>query len=284
MTSDCYAILGVTPTAEDVVIGAAYRALMRHYHPDTNPDPHAQERAQEVAAAYSMLRDPEKRADYDAQRAAGGEWWPVLGPDDEKPPPMRTAGIATTLLAAGLVGVVWLWPQADLPAGRANADGPARTAHEKKATPPARLRAQPAAIAAVADPPVAPPASPPRVEIAADPAPQSAAALPPTAAKAAAPSPVRHVQPSVARLAKPAKPDSTQKDERVATLDRMSTGFFRQSMANASDDKKQLLLAARDRSEAQRKACKSDSCVADSYVRQIRETGAIMEKPTEPAK
>ena len=31
---DYYAILGVTPQAEDVVIKAAYRALAQRYHPD----------------------------------------------------------------------------------------------------------------------------------------------------------------------------------------------------------------------------------------------------------
>ena len=85
MTSDCYAILGVTPTAEDVVIGAAYRALMRHYHPDTNSDPKAQARAQEISAAYAILRDPAKRAEYDSNRGAGGILWPVE--DQPEPPP-----------------------------------------------------------------------------------------------------------------------------------------------------------------------------------------------------
>ena len=51
VNSDYYSILGVSPAAEDVVIRAAYRALMRHYHPDTNPDPEAQERAREITAA-----------------------------------------------------------------------------------------------------------------------------------------------------------------------------------------------------------------------------------------
>jgi hypothetical protein len=178
VTSDCYAILGVTPTAEDVVIGAAYRALMRHYHPDTNSDPHAQERAQEVAAAYSMLRDPEKRAEYDAQRAAGEDWWPVVEPNEEGPPPMRATGIATTLLAAAVVGTVWLWPRSDLPAGKADAVGPARQAHEQEVAPPVKPVAQPAAIAALADPPVAPPISPPSVDLDADPQPAVAATEP----------------------------------------------------------------------------------------------------------
>jgi len=64
----------------------------------------------------------------------------------------------------------------------------------------------------------------------------------------------------------------------------MSTSFFSQSMVHADDAKKELLVAARDRSEANRKACRSDRCVADAYVRQIRETSAIMEGRAETPK
>jgi hypothetical protein len=64
----------------------------------------------------------------------------------------------------------------------------------------------------------------------------------------------------------------------------MASGFFSQSVARASDAKKKALIGARDRAAAQRKGCRSDSCVADAYVRQIRETSAIMEGRTGPPK
>ncbi len=64
----------------------------------------------------------------------------------------------------------------------------------------------------------------------------------------------------------------------------MAAGFFIQSMDHASDAKKALLLATRDRSAAKRKICRSDACLADAYVRQIRETSAIMEGRTDPPK
>jgi curved DNA-binding protein CbpA len=64
--SSHYETLNVTRDAEDVVIESAYRALMKRYHPDkTNGDPVAAERAKEINAAYSTLRDPESRARYD---------------------------------------------------------------------------------------------------------------------------------------------------------------------------------------------------------------------------
>ena len=64
----------------------------------------------------------------------------------------------------------------------------------------------------------------------------------------------------------------------------MSSGFFTQSMRTATGAKKDLLVAARDRAAAQRKACQSEACVADSYVRQIRETSAIVEARKGPPK
>jgi hypothetical protein len=286
VTSDCYAILGVTPTAEDVVIGAAYRALMRHYHPDTNPDPSAQARAQEIVAAYSVLRDPERRAEYDAQRAEGGGWWPIPDAAEEAPPPMRRVGIATTLVAAALVGAVWLWPPIDEPVGNSNAVTPARqsaaTDDLPPVKPPEQLQSEGERLAALAAPAVMPATRVVDDSIAAE-IPEAAVEPPPPAMTRTKPAPAPRrpllAVPQAAKAAPP-RPRPAQSD-RVATLDRMSAGFFSQSMANATDGKKQLLLAARDRSEAQRKACKSDSCVADALVRQIRETGLIMEQPTD---
>ncbi len=53
------------------MIQAAYRALMRRYHPDADPSVEAAERAQAVNAAYAVLGDPDKRARYDRFGHAG---------------------------------------------------------------------------------------------------------------------------------------------------------------------------------------------------------------------
>ena len=285
MTSDCYAILGVTPAAEDVVIGAAYRALMRHYHPDTNSDPRAQARAQEISAAYAILRDPAKRAEYDSSRGAGGILWPVEE-QAEPPPPMRTAGIATALLAVVLVGAVWAWPRpADPP--RADLAAVERRAAPKRAppvAPPVRPQLQPQAPdASLNSPlPVAEPMAPiaDSEPVAAPPKPiRMARAEPVRTVATLAPRPVPRPPPPVAAkpVAEAADPKPAADGDRVATLNRMSDSFLSQSIVHATDAKKQLLLAARDRLAAQRKACRSDSCVADALVRQIRETSAIVE-------
>jgi uncharacterized protein YlxW (UPF0749 family) len=70
---DYYVILGVVPTAEDVVIRAAYKALVQRYHPDrcSGDQTEANAKMAEINEAYGLLSDPVKRKQYDADR--GGE-------------------------------------------------------------------------------------------------------------------------------------------------------------------------------------------------------------------
>jgi len=63
--ADYYELLEVSPDATSEDIKRAYRRLARKLHPDTNPDPTASERFKEIAHAYEVLSDPEKRRRYD---------------------------------------------------------------------------------------------------------------------------------------------------------------------------------------------------------------------------
>jgi curved DNA-binding protein CbpA len=65
---DPYLVLGVSPTATQAEITHAYRDRLRAHHPDTRhaPSPqNADEYLRQVLAAYALLRDPARRADYD---------------------------------------------------------------------------------------------------------------------------------------------------------------------------------------------------------------------------
>lgn len=67
---DYYAILGVMPDAEDIVIRAAYRALAQRYHPDRAGGGNAQDNAYmaELNEAYAVLSDAAIRRRYDQSR------------------------------------------------------------------------------------------------------------------------------------------------------------------------------------------------------------------------
>jgi molecular chaperone DnaJ len=85
LEKDLYAVLGVANNADGKAITRAYRKLARELHPDTHPDDlEAAERFKEVTAAYDVLGDATKRAEYDEFRRAvngassarhHGGWW-----------------------------------------------------------------------------------------------------------------------------------------------------------------------------------------------------------------
>ncbi|HEY2765409.1 MAG TPA: molecular chaperone DnaJ [Pseudonocardiaceae bacterium] len=61
MARDYYGILGVPRDATVEQIKRAYRKLARESHPDVNREDGAQQRFQDVTAAYDVLTDPKKR-------------------------------------------------------------------------------------------------------------------------------------------------------------------------------------------------------------------------------
>jgi curved DNA-binding protein len=79
---DFFQILGVARDASAEDIKKAYRRLARKYHPDVSKEANAEERFKEVAEAYEVLRDAEKRAAYDqlgSNWQAGQEFRPPPG-------------------------------------------------------------------------------------------------------------------------------------------------------------------------------------------------------------
>jgi len=81
---DYYEILGVGRHASQEEIKRAFRRLARRYHPDVNAEPGAEARFKEIAEAYAVLSDAERRAEYDRYGRTGrpvitSDLWEDLG-------------------------------------------------------------------------------------------------------------------------------------------------------------------------------------------------------------
>jgi hypothetical protein len=114
---DHYATLGVSRTSEDVVIKAAYLALMRRYHPDANSTSEAAQRARDITTAYETLGDAEKRREYD-------RGWDFTSGGDATFKVRRRAGpvaFGVTLLCLALI--IWLIQNQSRPLANADFGG-----------------------------------------------------------------------------------------------------------------------------------------------------------------
>jgi curved DNA-binding protein len=70
---DYYKILSVAAAADSETIKTAYRKLARKYHPDVSGQHEAEEKFKQIAEAYEVLKDPNKRAQYDQLRDSGAQ-------------------------------------------------------------------------------------------------------------------------------------------------------------------------------------------------------------------
>ena len=66
-SSNCYELLGVSPSANNAELRKAFRQLSKRLHPDTTslPSGEATRQFQNVCEAYDLLSDPILRASYD---------------------------------------------------------------------------------------------------------------------------------------------------------------------------------------------------------------------------
>lgn len=94
-----YRILQVDPAAEDVVVQAAYRALMKRYHPDRGGDVRL---VQRLNAAYATLRDPRAREAYDSLRKTHGSRTSPPGSTTQPNPGPSSNGVGGRGLTAEL--------------------------------------------------------------------------------------------------------------------------------------------------------------------------------------
>ena len=63
---DYYAVLGIGFDASQDELRKAWRTAQKQWHPDRNPTPEAAEKIRQINAAWEVLGDPERRAEYDS--------------------------------------------------------------------------------------------------------------------------------------------------------------------------------------------------------------------------
>jgi curved DNA-binding protein CbpA len=110
---DYYKVLQVDPQADDDVITAAFRTLARRLHPDKDITGVHEVRMAELNRAYTVLRDPSRRRQYDSERILEMR---AMGP-----------GMDAAASAARPGGLAARWNQA---AARHDGSGPAGGAPE----------------------------------------------------------------------------------------------------------------------------------------------------------
>lgn len=102
-----YDLFGVAPDATDREIRAAYLRLMKRHHPDAGngEEPHAADIVATANRCYAVLKDPARRAAYDAQlaRPAGRQ---LAASGRALARRERRASLVTGLLLVGSLGVV----------------------------------------------------------------------------------------------------------------------------------------------------------------------------------
>ena len=109
--TDPYAILGIPRHATQAEISHAYRSLLRRHHPDTRTaEDEAQRRSSDttlaqVLAAYAVLHDTDRRAEYDRQTVPPR---PVRR-EPQRPPIHRSAAAKPPIVA----GPVYWQPPTD---------------------------------------------------------------------------------------------------------------------------------------------------------------------------
>lgn len=280
------------------MIRAAYRALMRRYHPDADPSNEAAQRAQAINAAYSILSDPEKRARYDGSLAAQGLIKPEIPHHtglarSMVPGPAGWIGLAALGAAAALMVLsppIGVLPEDGLPQSAEPRPGRAlQPSSEADAVkPPEDLSAGdeiPNAMLEPADEFVAP--DPPEASSArtkADPARQepTKVAMAPKKAVAKRPIASREDGRSAAVIANGCPPGSGWADRAVcnstnlSALDRQQGLLYSQSLAKADETKRAAILGSRERFQQKRSACRSENCLTTTYIARLREISDIM--------
>ena len=307
----------MVPWAEDAVVRAAYLALMRVYHPDRNKDPEAELRVREITGAFAVLGDSAKRAAYDAlpsvghDRGTAQEWF---GADRSSHLSIRNLLIASLALALTLSLAVAAWTGSPSPKRSRTALANSARAQVRVAESGATHVSTPGHLPAAQKGVLAPVHNPHVVSLGTNTPPitplgQAGDAFTKQSNRQNPPVPTRQIPQAVVSKTRAPTPtpiaadrpagtaiESTAitscragsstvdegecTDDRQAQIERIATGFLKQSIEHSDWHKQQLLLSARNRFATTRTLCRSNDCVTDAYLRQIRDVTEIMQGGT----
>lgn len=84
-----YTVLGLQPSATADEVRRAYRILARRYHPDLNPGKASEARFKQIAEAYRVLSDPQRRQEFDASLGAEAARTSFTGANKRQRPSAR---------------------------------------------------------------------------------------------------------------------------------------------------------------------------------------------------
>ncbi|KAJ3133843.1 hypothetical protein HDU90_005451 [Geranomyces variabilis] len=112
-TVDYYAVLGVKQDATEDAIRQAYIKQSLQYHPDRNPAVDATKKFQEVAQAYFVLSDTDRRKAYDRSRKDRTRF----AQDEPVDPAGVFGGVFEELLTPEVPNPIWFWEPVGAAAG-----------------------------------------------------------------------------------------------------------------------------------------------------------------------
>lgn len=293
MSGNPYRTLGVDPNAEQVAIRSAYLALMRRYHPDQAGGGGDPRRAQEIGAAYEVLRDPGRRAAYDAGRVA--TVGPVAGAVAIPQARVRGGAIgrnAFIVLALATGGLAW-WgldrtAAPPVPLAETVREEPGVTQVEVAVAPPAReeeaveeielppppVIREELASPVVVDPPLPMVAKDPPARPEQRPERRAVVERPVAAARSVAES--RAAARSVAPI--PARPAAEAGAQAVdlSGLEQHLRLLTDQSVRAGTSEERARIFATSGAFVARLNACSSQACRRDAYLARNQEVAAIM--------
>jgi curved DNA-binding protein CbpA len=135
-----YDVLNVAPEAEPIVVEAAYKALIKKYHPDQGAGAPASKDAAAINEAFALLKDPARRADYDHRLWSKQQAIRLAGLQATAPRSRVAAvsgwivaGLLACALAAALLGKSLAPPPLTAAAEAHDSEEPARAAAAKAA-------------------------------------------------------------------------------------------------------------------------------------------------------